>query len=222
MATNGPSIGELLTARASHLNMVQGVVTRLATSSANAKNFCVTIVAALLGIAFQQKLPSLLLVAPLVLISFAALDVYYLAQERRFRDLYGHLASRPLADAAQMDLSPSKLTASAYFAAVRSFSTGGFYSLLLIVGLALLPLIYEPPEEHRVGNHSGAAGSADARLPSGPAAVAARTGVDGRSPAAPDSERLRASGIAQPTADIGAERPVRNTTEPVADQKDVR
>lgn len=219
MATDPPSTGELLTARAAHLNMTQGVVTRLATFSANAKNFCVTVVAALLGIAFQQKLPSLLLVAPLVLIAFAALDVYYLAQERRFRVFYHDVANRPLVDAAQMDLAPSNLTMSNYLAAIRSFSTGGFYSLLLIVAAALLPLIHERPEENRVGHHSRAVGSVGAQRPAESPAAA---GADGRSPAAPDSKRVRASVRAQPTADIDAERTVRNTTEPAADQRDVR
>lgn len=222
MATNPPSTGELLTARAAHLNMAQGVVGRLATFSANAKNFCVTVVAALLGIAFQQKLPSLLLVAPLVLISFAALDVYYLAQERRFRDFYRKVANRPISDAAQMDLAPPNLALSHYIAATGSFSTGGFYLMLLIVGAALLLTFNGRAEEAGRGNFSGAAGAAEAQRSGELAAVAPRASADGRSQAASNTKPVRPSELAQPAAKIGAERPVRNTAEPAADQRDVR
>ena len=69
MATKLPLSERLLSARVGHLNMIQGVVSRLATFSANAKNFCITVVAALLGIAFQQYLPLLLLAAAFVVIS---------------------------------------------------------------------------------------------------------------------------------------------------------
>jgi hypothetical protein len=166
--------------------MVQGVVTRMATFSATAKNFCITVVAALLGIAFQQHLPNLMLGAAFVVTSFAALDVYYLAQERRFRDFYQEVVNRPLSDAAQMDILPAKLSISKYLAGIRSFSTGGFYLLLLIVGMALLPIMYERGQEAGLGDHRCAAGST-AQTPS----VAVSASANGRKPEELDTKPPR-------------------------------
>lgn len=182
---------QLHSTRVAHLNMIQGIVSRLATFSANAKNFCVTIVAAILGIAFQQQLPLLLIAAAFVVISFGALDVYYLAQERRFRDFYRDVANRPIADAGQLDLTPAKLTLSEYFAGFRSFSTGGFYVLLLIGGATLLPIAYERAEETGVGNPGRAAGSAEARRVAESADVAVHSSADGRAPAASKDQSIR-------------------------------
>lgn len=219
MTTKLPPTDELLTARVGHLNMIQGIVSRLATFSANAKNFCITVVAALIGVAFQQHLPLLLITAPFVVISFAALDIYYLAQERRFREFYREVADRPLAAAAKMDLAPSKLSLLDYINGIRSFSTGGFYLLLLIVGVALLPIVDERAEETGVGNFSRVAGSAEAQHPGESTAVAARTSADGRSAAASNDQAVRA---VEGPAGRGPERPVQNSTEPVAERRDVR
>jgi hypothetical protein len=210
-------VGELLTARAAHLNMTQAVVTRLATFSANAKNFCVTVVAVLLGIAFQQKLPLLLVVAALVVFSFAALDVYYLAQERRFRGFYREVANRPIADATQMDLAPSTLTLKDYVEGIRSFSTGGFYLLLLIVGAALLLTFDGRAEETGPGNSNGATGAAETQRAGNPAAVAPWAGADGGGTAARDTQPVRPAELVQPAANVGAERAVRNAADPASD-----
>lgn len=140
--------------------MIQGIVTRLASFSANAKNFCITVVAALLGIAFQQHLPILLLAAAFVVVSFGALDVYYLAQERRFREFYGDVANRPIADALDLALAPSELSFVDHLAAIRSFSTGGFYLLLLLGGAALWPVVHkraEAAQRCQTGNIASAA-----------------------------------------------------------------
>lgn len=219
MTTKAPVTDELLTARIGHLNMIQGVVTRLATFSANAKNFCITVVAALLGIAFQQHLPLLLLVAALVVLSFAALDVYYLAQERRFREFYRLVADRRLADAGKLDLSPSKLTLWDYLNGIRSFSTGGFYLLLLIVGTALLLIVDERAEEAGTGNPSGAVGSTEAERPRDSTTVAPRPSAAGRGAAASNAEPIRP----KPARAVGAKRPVPDaTTQSGADRRDVR
>jgi hypothetical protein len=50
-----------------------------------------------------------------------------------------------------MDLAPSTLTLKDYVEGIRSFSTGGFYLLLLIVGAALLLTFDGRAEENRTG-----------------------------------------------------------------------
>lgn len=174
----------LVAARVGHLNLIQGIITRLAGFSASAKNFCVTIVAAIAGIAFQQQLPILLSGGLFVVVVFALLDVYYLAQERRFRDLYRTVAARPLGEASRLDLDPPSLSFGNYAAGFRSFSTGGFYLLLLIAAAGLLLIGYgwadkaglEPPRRAAVAAEPERVGS------SGVAASASANGVSAQQP----------------------------------------
>jgi hypothetical protein len=140
--------------------MIQGIILRLSGFSANAKNFCITILAAVIGISFQHHLALLIAAAAFVIITFAALDTYYLAQERRFRAFYADVAARPLSDAHQLELAPPKLDFSQYLAGALSFSTGGFYLLLLIVASALLCIAYGRSDETRLGV-SGAFGASE-------------------------------------------------------------
>lgn len=165
-----------MSAKLAHLGMIQGVITRLAGFSANAKNFCITIIAALVGISFQQHLPELLPATFLVVVIFALLDIYYLAQERRFRRYYKMMADRQLPEATKLDLSPSRLTFGQYWSATRSFSTGGFYLLLLIVTALILLVAYDRPEAG-MERSSGAAGRAGP-LSSSPAHIAGDQSAD--------------------------------------------
>ncbi len=158
-----------MSAKLAHLGMIQGIITRMAGFSANAKNFCITIIAALVGISFQQRLPELLPAALVVVAVFAVLDIYYLAQERRFRRHYKAVVSRQLAEGGRLDLSPPKLTFGQYWSATRSFSTGGFYALLLIVTALILLVAYGRPEAgmERIGGSASAAEARPSAQPNG-------------------------------------------------------
>jgi hypothetical protein len=75
--------------RRKHLELIQGVVNRLAGASFQIKGWTVTIVTALLGVVVAAKLHSAVgLVAVIPAIIFWFLDAYYLRQERLYRDLY--------------------------------------------------------------------------------------------------------------------------------------
>lgn len=177
MPSKPPTDESLLSAKLAHLNMVQTIISRLAGFSASAKNFCVTIIAALAGIAFQQRLPLLLLVAAFVVLMFATLDIYYLAQERRFRTLYQAIADRPLPEARQLDLAPPPLTSRQYWQAARSFSTGGFYLLLLIVTAAILFVAYGRSDQARSDLVGGPARAPVAERPERPGIVGSGPGL---------------------------------------------
>jgi len=196
----------MLSARLAHLSMIQGIISRLATFSANAKNFCITIEAAILGIAFQKGLPLLVFAAFFVLIAFAALDVYYLAQERRFREFYRDVQNRPIAEAGHLALEPPKLTLAKYLSGILSFSTGGFYLLLLIGAVALLLIGYGGHRENGLGNPAGAAVRQDA-------VAAAKSGAPKRlksGAGSGNSRSLRDAAASAPRV-AGAARPVRCT-----------
>jgi len=163
MPTKVSNDEHLGTVRLAHLNMIQGVISRISGFSANAKNFCITLLAAVIGISFQYRLSLclLLLAAAFVVFVFGALDIYYLAQERRFRRFYGEVAARPLADALQLDLDPGKLDLGKYLSAIRSFSTGGYYTLLLIATAGLLFIAYGRSDDSRLGTPDSTVGTTD-------------------------------------------------------------
>lgn len=71
-----------------HLELIQGVINRLAGNSFAYKGWAVTLVAAVLALNAKAASVRLILVALLPAIAFWGLDAYYLRQERLFRKLY--------------------------------------------------------------------------------------------------------------------------------------
>ena len=71
-----------------HLNIMQGVISRMAENSRSCKVWCVTLVAAVLVLSARTGEPrhALIALAPTALFLF--LDLYYLALEKAFRDSY--------------------------------------------------------------------------------------------------------------------------------------
>ena len=78
-----------------HLDMIQGVVNRLANNSFMLKGWSVMIVAALLALsaATQEKI-ALMLIAFIPLLVFWILDGYFLWQERLFREIYNQVIQK--------------------------------------------------------------------------------------------------------------------------------
>ena len=215
MSPTSASEEHLSTVRLGHLNMIQGVISRISGFSANAKNFCITILAAIIGISFQYRLPLGLLLpaATFIVVVFGALDTYYLAQERRFRDLYNDVAARPLANALQLELNPGKLVLRKYFGALRSFSTGGYYTLLLIAAALLLIVAYGRSDEARVGNVGSVVGATEQRRVGDAASIAAGGGADAGA-IEPDAAGDNAAQLARATDAAGVGEPVRNASAP--------
>jgi|ERR1017187_6601653 hypothetical protein len=68
-----------------HLNMIQGVINRMATNSFQVKGWSVVIVSALFALASREARPTLVYIAFLPAMVFWPLDGYFLWQERLFR-----------------------------------------------------------------------------------------------------------------------------------------
>jgi hypothetical protein len=83
-----PNLAENVVANEAHLRMIQDVVSRLAGQSTTIKGWAITVTGALLGYGVSQSKPALAIVAGYAILAFAALDGYYLALERAYRDLY--------------------------------------------------------------------------------------------------------------------------------------
>ena len=71
-----------------HLNIMQGVIQRMAENSRSCKVWCVTLVAATLVLVARTGEPQHALIALAPTLLFLVLDAYYLALERAFRNAY--------------------------------------------------------------------------------------------------------------------------------------
>jgi len=120
-----------------YLNILQGIIARMATNSANCKTWCVSLVSViLLVVTFKNKANySWITLIPIAL--FFLLDSYYLGQERSFRDLYNEFVSNLHSGNAEINqlfvLKPLKgiNAVNSLFASSLSFSIYPFYLTLV-------------------------------------------------------------------------------------------
>ena len=66
-----------------HISMMQGMINRMAGNSANCKVWCITILAAIMGLFYDNKFPHLDYCYYIIML-FYALDCFYLGLERTF------------------------------------------------------------------------------------------------------------------------------------------
>lgn len=119
-----------------HLEMLQGVVTRMAGNSASLKNYCMTIAAAIIGLAAAIQKPEILYYsAPLVII-FGVLDGHYLRLERAFRDQFNSVRRAGVAERPDFSISPSWTAGHGIISGFWSWSVWLFY--LPIVAIFLI------------------------------------------------------------------------------------
>jgi hypothetical protein len=72
----------------SYLNLLQSVISRMASNSASCKSWCITLVSAIAALLINKDKQHLVVIAIIPAILFAALDCYYLSMEKAFRDKY--------------------------------------------------------------------------------------------------------------------------------------
>lgn len=76
-----------------HLEMIQGVINRMASNSFMLKGWAVTLVAGIFALAVKDADKLYFLVAYIPVIIFWGLDSYYLLQEKLYRELYKKVCS---------------------------------------------------------------------------------------------------------------------------------
>ena len=86
--TPEPSLDHESSAVQKHLEIMQGVITRMAENSRSCKVWCVTLVAAVLVLVAQTGEPRHALIALFPTLMFYVLDAYYVMLERGFRKSY--------------------------------------------------------------------------------------------------------------------------------------
>ncbi len=120
-----------------HLGILQNVIQRMASNSSANKAWCVTLVSAVLVIVADKGKPDYAYIAMLPTFAFAALDVYYLALEKAFRNSYNDFISKlhrkALTETDLYSVAPKGNLSSLQWEAMKSFSVWGFYLSLVIL-----------------------------------------------------------------------------------------
>lgn len=129
-----------------HLQIVQGVIQRMAENSRSCKVWCITLVSAILVLSARPDQSQHTLIAFLPTLLFWALDSYYLALERGFRDSYKALVSKvregQLTISELYEVAPRRSAARGFMsAALHSFSTLPFYLVIAITVLLAWRLV---------------------------------------------------------------------------------
>ena len=117
--------------RVKYLEMLQGVVVRMASQCATTKNFCVTLTTAscALALTLQKPLVALLGVMPITICSL--LDAQFLKLERQFRGLFDRVRVEDWNTLPNFEIN-SKASYVSYWSALSSWSIVAFYLPLLV------------------------------------------------------------------------------------------
>ena len=86
--------GNEMDAKIKHMEMIQGVINRMASNSFSLKGWSVVLVSALFALAASQAQFFFVLLAYFPAFAFWILDAYYLRQERLFRKLYDDVRTK--------------------------------------------------------------------------------------------------------------------------------
>jgi len=78
----------------SYLNILQGVISRMAAGSSTCKTWCITLVSAIMVVVALAGKPDSIWIGLIPIAVFLFLDSYYLAMERLFRQRYDDFIRR--------------------------------------------------------------------------------------------------------------------------------
>lgn len=129
--------------REKHLEFVQAAIARQASNSFAVKTWAVGLVTATIAYAIEKGgSGQLIAIAFVPVVSFAAMDAYYLQQERLFRTLYDAIRvpddGQPVSPYAMGTKRFQHFESNSYWCALRSLTVAGFYIPFLLVVSALL------------------------------------------------------------------------------------
>ena len=116
-----------------HLEMLQGLITRMAGYGASFKSYCITVTTAVIGFGFTLHRPLVSTLAVIPIIAFALADAQYLRVERRFRGLFDLVRAESWEQIPSFEINLKRAPAEPYWNAATSWSILGFYAPLAIV-----------------------------------------------------------------------------------------
>ena len=126
--------------RMKHLELIQNALSRMGNNSANLKSYCMTMVAAIIGLSAAVSKEQIILYSLPVVGAFAFLDANYLALERGFRRHFDEVRLNPYDKQPDFLIVPTK--GHSFIRAFFSWSVLAFY--LGIAG-AMLVIYYLMP-----------------------------------------------------------------------------
>lgn len=121
--------------RRKHLDLIAAVVGRMASASAQAKGWSITLAGAAFGVAVIRDNWVLIVLGIIGLMAFAKIDAHYLDVEKDFRDLHDAVidnTAKPLA------MDPSSVSTRSKNESYKSWSIKWFYGPLVVAGCLLL------------------------------------------------------------------------------------
>ncbi len=132
-----------------YLNILQGIISRMANNSGNCKTWCITLVSALLVVIVDKGKINYVWIALIPIVLFGFLDAYYLGLERAFCETYNdfvkrmHAGNAPITDVYKV-IPPRGFSAPKYtFGALLSFAVYPFY--ITLIGMTVLAYILINP-----------------------------------------------------------------------------
>jgi hypothetical protein len=126
--------------KSKYLEFLQAAITRMASNSFVAKGWSVTLATALFAFAAKDGNPRFAAVGILPVVLFWSLDAYYLALERRFRDLYNTAKDVPMGNATSFELTPEALTNGFWFRMLFQPAVALVHAPMLLVAVVLTTL----------------------------------------------------------------------------------
>ena len=124
-----------------HINLLQGIINRLANNSASCKTWCLALVAAFLSLAGAAHQPNIIAFSLIPIVIFAFLDAAYLAQERAYRELYRKLTAKISTNTYTIDDAFDARALITFAGFCRAFTSWSIYpiyaTLLLAYAVAL-------------------------------------------------------------------------------------
>ena len=111
----------------------------MATNSASCKGWSIAITSAILVLVADKSKPDYALIALIPILLFLALDTYYLALEKRFRNSYNSFIDKlhrgEIETSDLYAVMPTGSATSSFWASLLSFSIWPFYATLLVMVL---------------------------------------------------------------------------------------
>jgi hypothetical protein len=128
--------GEYPNDRIKHMELIQGVVARLANEAALIKGWALTVSSAIFGFAATSLSWRVAGVGLLPVFAFWGLNAYYLRAERQYRKLYDRVRSGISSDPFTMDARNEDVDS--WWMTNWSPTLFAFYGIIVVVGLILI------------------------------------------------------------------------------------
>ena len=122
-----------------HLEFIQNVIKRMNANSFLIKGWCITLASAIIAITSNNS--EYFLIPYFSIPIFWILDSYYLSQEKRFRELYNHVANKePEEIDFLMDIKEFSNAKNSWISCLFSISIAPIYLTIMILVVILIKM----------------------------------------------------------------------------------